>query len=86
MFQSQTFCAKLKDEFYLVKPVFMPAQKPFGAALNAMQFLIWPKSFGLAQNILEPVEGQDKKRNSHTLQIVDLGATGKLSKVFKFTL
>ena len=51
---------------------FVPAQKPnllngnhllvctkcLGLAQNVYQFLVPPKKFGAAQNILEPVEGQ----------------------------
>jgi hypothetical protein len=32
--------------------------KKFGEALNANQFLVWSKKFGMVQNFLEPVEGQ----------------------------
>ena len=37
---------------------YCASTKPFGEALNAIQFLVWPKMFGPAQNILGPVEGQ----------------------------
>ena len=36
----------------------MPGQKSFGKALNATQFLVWSKTFEMAQNILGPVKGQ----------------------------
>ena len=38
--------------------MFLWYHKLFGAALNAIQFLVWLKKFGPAQNILGPVEGQ----------------------------
>ena len=48
LWQSQTFCARQKDDFQSVKLVFVPAQK----------FLSWLKKFGPVQNILGPVKGQ----------------------------
>ena len=36
----------------------MTFQKNFGAALNAIQFLIRPKKIGMSQNILGPVKGK----------------------------
>ena len=36
---------------------FVPAQKGFEEALNAVKFLGWLKKFGSAQNILGPVKG-----------------------------
>ena len=36
--------------------------KSFGAAPNAIQFLVWSKKFGPAQNILGPVEGQGTRQ------------------------
>ena len=36
----------------------MPGQKSFGKALNATQFLVWSKTFEMAQSILGPVKGQ----------------------------
>ena len=49
----------------------MPAQKKIGVALNAIQFLVWPKKFGLAQNSLGPVEGQGIRqlKNKHFVPI-----------------
>ena len=49
--QSQTFCARQKDDFHSVKLVFVPA-------LNAVKFLGWLKKFGTGQNIFQPVKGQ----------------------------
>ena len=41
---------KKKDDLHSVKLFFVPA-------LNAVKFLGWLQKFGLAQNILGPVEG-----------------------------
>ena len=51
LWQSQTFCARQKDDLHSVKLVFEEA-------LNAVKFLDWLKIFGPAQNILGPVKGQ----------------------------
>jgi hypothetical protein len=51
LWQSQTFCARLKDDLHSVKLVLVPAQ-------NAVKVLGWLKKFGSAQNILGPVKGQ----------------------------
>ena len=56
LWQSQTFCAKQKDNLLSVKLVFVPA-------LYAVKFLGWHKRFGLAQNILGPVKGQGFRQN-----------------------
>ena len=48
--QSQTVCAKQKDDLHPVKLVFVEA-------LNAVKFLGWLKKFGPSQNILGPVKG-----------------------------
>ena len=45
LWQSQTFCARLKDDLHSVK-------LDFEEALNAVKFLGLLKKFGLAQNIL----------------------------------
>ena len=58
LWQSQTFCARQKDDLHSVKLVFVPAQKVLKKALNAVKFLGWLKKFGPAQNILGPVKGQ----------------------------
>ena len=58
LWQSQTFCARQKDDLHSVKLVFVPATKFFEEALNAVKFLVWLKKFGSAQNILGPVKGQ----------------------------
>ena len=50
--QSQTFCARTKDDLYSVKLVFVPTQK----VLKRHKFLGWLKKFGPAQNILGPVK------------------------------
>ena len=57
LWQSQTFCARQKDDLHSEKLVFVPAQKGFEKALNAVKFLGWLKKFGPAQNILGPVKG-----------------------------
>jgi hypothetical protein len=49
LWQSQTFCARQKDDLQT---------KVFEAALNAVKFFGWLKKFGPAQNILGPVKGQ----------------------------
>ena len=48
---------------HLANSGLVPVQKLLewpdsGVALNAVQFLVWHKIFGPAQNILGPVEGQ----------------------------
>ena len=53
--QSQTFCARQKDNLHSVKLFFVLALEE---ALNAVKFLGWLKKFGLAQNFLGPVKGQ----------------------------
>jgi hypothetical protein len=58
LWQSQTFCARQKDDLHSAKLVFVPSQKFLEEALNAVKFLGWPKIFGPAQNILGPVKGQ----------------------------
>ena len=45
-----------------IKFSFSTSTKSFGVALNAIQFLVWLKNFGLAQNMLGPVEGQGIRR------------------------
>jgi hypothetical protein len=56
--QSQTFCARQKDDLHTAKLFFVPAQNIFEEALNAVIFLGWLKKFGPAKNILGPVKGQ----------------------------
>ena len=51
LWQSQTFCARQKDDLHSVELVFEKA-------LNAVKFLGLLKKFGQAQNILGPVKGQ----------------------------
>ena len=51
LWQSQTFCARQKDDLHSVKLVFEEA-------LNAVKFLGWHKIFGPAPNILGPVKGR----------------------------
>ena len=55
--QSQTFCARQKDDLHSVN-WFLCVTKGFEEALNALKFLGWLKKFGPAQNILGPVKGQ----------------------------
>ena len=43
LWQSQTFCARQKDDLHLLKLFFVLAQ-------NTVKFLDWFKKFGLAQN------------------------------------
>ena len=61
LWQSQTFCARQKDDLHSVKLFFVRAQKFLEEALNAVKFLGWLKKLGLAQNILGPVKGQGKR-------------------------
>ena len=59
LWQSQTFCARQKDDLHSVKLVFVLAQKFLKRYyLKAVNFLGWLKKFGSAQNILGPVKGQ----------------------------
>ena len=58
LWQSQTFCARQKDDLHSVKFVFVSAQKVLKRHLNAVKFLGWLKKFGPAQNILGSVKGQ----------------------------
>ena len=58
LWQSQTFCARQKDDLHSVKLFFCAGTKGFEEALNAVKFLGWLKKFGPAQNILGPVKGQ----------------------------
>ena len=62
------FWAKPKDDFHLVNSIFVPAQLFFRVAQNSIQFLVGPKQFVLAKNILGPVEGQDIL---HTIRVKD---------------
>ena len=50
-----------KRWFAFSKIVFCAGTKVFEEALNAVKFLSWLKEFGLAQNILGPVNGQGRK-------------------------
>jgi hypothetical protein len=65
LWQSQTFCARQKDDLHSVKLVFVPAQKFLKKALNAVKVLGWLKKFGPAQNILGPVKGQGMNLPRH---------------------
>ena len=56
--QSQTFCARQKDDLHSVKKFFCAGTKVFEKALNAVKFLGWLKKFGPVQNILGPVKGK----------------------------
>jgi hypothetical protein len=58
LWQSQTFCARQKDDLHSVKLFFCAGTKDFEEALNIVKFLGWFKKFGLAQNILGPEKGQ----------------------------
>ena len=60
MQQSQTCCARQKDDLHSVKLFFVQAQV-FEEALNTVKFLGWLKKFGPSQNILGPVKGQGLK-------------------------
>ena len=60
LWQSQTFCARQKDDVHSVKLFFCDGTKGFGEALDAVKFLSWLKKFGPAQKILGPVKGQGK--------------------------
>ena len=61
LWQSQTFCARQKDDLHSVKLFFCAGTKIFEEALNAVKFLGWLKIFGPTQNILGPVKGQGIK-------------------------
>jgi hypothetical protein len=71
LWQSQTFCARQKDDLHSVKLVLVLAQKFFEEALNAVKFLGWLKKFGPAQNILGPVKGQGVRIHKICETIVD---------------
>ena len=58
LWQSQTFCARQKDDLHSVKLGFCTSTKFFEKALNAVKFLDYLKKFGPAQNILGSVRGQ----------------------------
>ena len=49
--QSQTFCARQKDDLHSVKLFFCASTKGFGEALDAVKFLSWLKKFGPEQKI-----------------------------------
>jgi len=67
LWQSQTFCARQKDDLHSVKLVFCAGTKVFEEALNAVKFLGWLKKFGPAQNILGPVN----KKTRHNSFVVN---------------
>ena len=58
LWQSQTFCARQKDDLHSVKLVFCASTKVFEEGLNAVKFLGWLKIFGPA-----PVKGQGISRS-----------------------
>jgi hypothetical protein len=58
LWQSQTFCARRKDDLHSVKLVFCAGTKVFEEVLNIVKILGCFKQFGLAQNILGPEKGQ----------------------------
>ena len=58
LWQSQTFCARKKDDLHSVKLFFCAGTKVFEEALNAVKFLGWLKKIGPAQKFLGPVKGQ----------------------------
>ena len=60
LWQSQTFCARQKDDLHSEKIGFCLGTKVFEEALNAVKFLGWLKEFGPVQNILGLVKGQRK--------------------------
>ena len=63
--QPNAFCARQENDLHLwfasSKIGFCVGTKVFEEALNAVKFLGWLKTFGPAQNILEPVKGQGIK-------------------------
>ena len=61
LWQSQTFCARQKDDLHSVN-FFFAGTKVLEEAINAVKFLGWLKKFGPAQNILGPVKGQGISR------------------------
>ena len=58
LWQSQTFCARQKEDLHSVKLVFCAGRNIFKEAQNAVKFLDWLKKFRPALNILGPVKGQ----------------------------
>ena len=54
----QIFSARPKDYFHLGNLVVCAGTNYLGVTENVIESLVWPKKFGLAQNILGPVEGQ----------------------------
>ena len=59
---------------HLANSGLVPVQKLLewpdpGVALNAVQFLVWHKIFGPAQNILGPVEGQGIRKFKFKIQL-----------------
>ena len=70
--QSQTFCARQKDDLHSVKLVFVPAQmflkRPKCSQIFGLAQKMWTdtKQFGLAQTILGPVKGQGISASSKT--------------------
>ena len=58
LWQSQTFCARQKDDLHSVKLFFWAGTKVFEEVLNAVKFLGWLKNFGQAQYILGPEKGE----------------------------
>ena len=61
LWQSQTFCARQKDDLHSEKLFFCAGTKVFEEVLNAVKFMGWLKTFGAAQNILGPVKGQGNR-------------------------
>ena len=73
--QSQTFCARTKDDLHSVKKVFEEA-------LNAIKFLDWLKTFGPAQNILGLVKGQGISiRKQSTLKYIRINKIVSLTQI-----
>jgi hypothetical protein len=70
LWQSQTFCARQKDDLHSVKLFFSAGTKVLEEALNAVKCLGWLKKFGPAQNILRPVKGQGISLLGHSNQSI----------------
>ena len=64
LWQSQTFCARQKDDLHSEKLFFVPAQNCLKRHYTyAVKFLGWLKKFGPAQKILGPVKGKGIRHN-----------------------
>ena len=77
-FAGPNVLSQTKRWFPFRKFSFYAGTKNAGVALNAIQFLVWSRIFGLAKNILRSVEGHGISPSIHSM------ATAKLNKSEKF--